>query len=86
VQAELAALDGVREIEEVRSGDGPAYRVKGDAGSDLRPAMYELARQRDWPLKELRREVRTLETVFNELATTSAADDQDPESGEEVVQ
>jgi hypothetical protein len=29
--------------------------------------IYDLARKEDWPLRELRRDVRTLETVFNEL-------------------
>jgi hypothetical protein len=46
--------------------DGRAYHVRGD-GVDLRPLLYEVARDRDWPLRELRREVRTLETVFGEL-------------------
>ena len=86
VQADLAALDGVRQVETVRSGDGASYRIKGARGSDLRPAVYELAREQAWPLKELRREVRTLETVFNELATTVAAGGEEPESGEEVTQ
>jgi ABC-2 type transport system ATP-binding protein len=43
---------------------------KGQAG-DLCPAIYNLAREHDWPLRELRRDVRTLETVFNELATAA---------------
>jgi hypothetical protein len=29
--------------------------------------LYGLARDQGWPLRELRREVRTLETVFGEL-------------------
>lgn len=36
---------------------------------DLRPAIYALAREKNWPLRELRRDVRTLEAAFNELAT-----------------
>ena len=86
VQAGLAGLDGVRQVETVRSGDGASYRIKGARGSDLRPAVYELAREQAWPLKELRREVRTLETVFNELATTVAVGKEKPESREEVAQ
>jgi len=50
----------------------PAYRVLGKDGSaDLAPAMYGLARERNWPVRELRQDVRTLESVFNELATSS---------------
>ena len=41
--------------------------------TDLCPAIYELAREHNWPLRELRRDVRTLETVFNELATAEVA-------------
>ena len=41
--------------------------IVGDTGVDLCPAIYDLAREEQWPLRELRRDVRTLETVFNEL-------------------
>ena len=61
-------------VEPVPSADGTAYRVRplgSSNGVDLRPAIYDLARDAGWPLKELRREVRTLEAVFNELATTA---------------
>jgi ABC-2 type transport system ATP-binding protein len=76
---DLKVLDGVRSVERFRSPDGPAYRVQASARSagvgarvsDLRPAVYGLARDKGWPLKELRRDVRTLEVVFNELATAA---------------
>jgi ABC-2 type transport system ATP-binding protein len=75
--SELKALDGVQSVEPVTIPDGFGYRVRARAGADqrsadLRPAIYDLARVSDWPLKELHREVRTLEAVFNELATTGA--------------
>ncbi|MCK6628822.1 MAG: ABC transporter ATP-binding protein [Anaerolineae bacterium] len=66
----LKALQGVRKVEPVHAADGyPAYRILGQDHTDLCPAIYDLARQENWPLRELRRDVRTLETVFNELAT-----------------
>lgn len=74
VERALRELPGVRDVEPMRSTDGfPAYRVLGKRrrGKDLCPAIYELARQHNWPLRELRRDVRTLEAVFNELATTA---------------
>lgn len=50
----------------------PTYRVLGKDGSaDLCPTIYDVARQEDWPVRELRQDVRTLESVFNELATSS---------------
>ncbi len=76
----LRKTDGVRTVEIEPSSSGAAYRIKAaersDADSeaspslDLRPAIYELVRDEGWPLVELRRDVRTLEAVFNELATT----------------
>jgi len=58
-----------------RSGQAPSTSStqlsrSGRGDADLCPAIYNLAREEGWPLRELRRDVRTLETVFNELATT----------------
>ncbi len=85
-EAALRSLKGVRDVESLKSHDGfPAFRVLGAPKADLTPAVYALARDNNWPLRELRRDVRTLETVFNQLATseddetsedeTSGADD-----------
>jgi ABC-2 type transport system ATP-binding protein len=66
----LRSLPGVRGIEPLRGSNGhPAYRILGMGEVDLCPAVYELARSENWPVRELRRDVRTLETVFNQLAT-----------------
>jgi ABC-2 type transport system ATP-binding protein len=74
VDKALRGLPNVRGVESVHQTDGfPAYRVLGVGQSDLCPAIYDLARRQDWPLRELRRDVRTLESVFNQLATTTAA-------------
>jgi len=67
----LKALPGVQAVESDLMADGREYRLRGAEGIDLRPAIYNLAREKNWPLLELGREVRTLETVFNELATTA---------------
>ncbi|MDA1190824.1 MAG: ATP-binding cassette domain-containing protein [Candidatus Poribacteria bacterium] len=65
----LKGLEGVSEVRTVQSRDGrPSFRVVGKENADLCPAIYDLARQRNWKLRELRRDVRTLEMVFNELA------------------
>jgi ABC-2 type transport system ATP-binding protein len=70
---DLKALAGVKTVEAHPTPDGQEYRVRGAEGVDLRSAIYGLAREKNWPLRELRRDVRTLETVFNEL--TSRSDD-----------
>jgi ABC-2 type transport system ATP-binding protein len=70
----LRDLGGVKGVERTQTPDGyPAYRVQGRGadGADLCPAIYNLAREQGWSLRELRRDVRTLETVFNELATAA---------------
>jgi ABC-2 type transport system ATP-binding protein len=73
IDSALRKLNGVRGIEALTTPDGfPAYRLLGTAKADLTPAVYNLAREQAWPLRELRRDVRTLETVFNQLATTAA--------------
>jgi ABC-2 type transport system ATP-binding protein len=70
VERSLRTLSGVRGIEPMRTPDGhPGYKVLGMGDVDLCPAIFELARENGWPLRELRRDVRTLETVFNQLAT-----------------
>jgi ABC-2 type transport system ATP-binding protein len=74
VTDDLKGLHGVQAVEATRTADGPAYRIRGTNGADLRPGIYELAREQDWPLRELRRDVRTLETIFNELATAAAVE------------
>jgi len=74
VDSALRNLTGVRGIERTRTPEGyPAYRVLGqDAeGAELGPRIYNLAREEGWPVRELRRDVRTLETVFNELAMSA---------------
>ncbi len=74
----LRSLPDVQGVERIRRDrprgqrDSLTYRVLGaDGNADLCPAIYDLARQRDWPVRELRQDVRTLESVFNELATSS---------------
>ncbi len=77
VSADLSGLDGAIAVECAPGADGHIYRVHTASGpdwpsagrSDLRPAIYALARDKGWPLKELRQDVRTLEMVFNELVT-----------------
>jgi ABC-2 type transport system ATP-binding protein len=74
VERALRKLPGVRGVEVMRSVDGfPAFRVLGQRaeGRDLCPLIYALAREQNWSLRELRPDVRTLETVFNEMATAA---------------
>jgi len=72
VESLLKTVEGVDTVEIARTPDGhPTYRVTGQNQVDLCPTIYNLARQNNWPVRELRRDTRTLETVFNQLATAS---------------
>ncbi len=70
----LRTLYGVRSVDAAHTDDGVSYRLRGTGKADLRPAIFGLAREKGWALRELRRDHRTLETVFNELVTTAAAE------------
>jgi len=70
----LLALAGVEALDVSDTVDGATYRLQTAGSSDLRPAIYGLARERGWPLKELRRDVRTLEAVFNDLAIAAGGE------------
>jgi ABC-2 type transport system ATP-binding protein len=65
-------LQGLRTVRKVeitgREHDTITFRVQGEDDRNLCPEIYRLAREHDWPLSELRQEVRTLEAVFHELA------------------
>ncbi len=77
-ESALRGLKNVRDVESFTSHDGfPAYRVLGAPKADLTPAVYALARDNGWPVRELRRDIRTLESVFNQLAVSEADDSTD---------
>jgi len=69
----LQGLPGARDVRTETFRDGRvAFVVHAEDDRDLCPAIFELAKRQDLPLRELRSETRTLETVFNELARESA--------------
>ncbi|MDQ3250157.1 MAG: ABC transporter ATP-binding protein [Chloroflexota bacterium] len=67
----LRSLAGVRAVEVLPPTNGHVtYRICGQDDADLCPAIYQLAQRQNWPLRELRSDRQTLETVFSQLATT----------------
>lgn len=68
VRKELLSIDGVRAVEVQDSGPFGAYQIQGSTDFDLTPQIYRLASQKGWPVRELRRDTPTLESVFNDLA------------------
>lgn len=68
VEEKLLELADVDSVEAYESPDGwPAYRII--SSEDICPVVYNLAWQENWAVRELRRDVMTLEAVFNQLAT-----------------
>lgn len=46
----------------------PQYYIQGKPNSDITPKIFQLSVENNWQVRELRREVHTLESIFNELA------------------
>jgi ABC-2 type transport system ATP-binding protein len=68
-ESAVRQVRGVKRAEQLPSTDGPSYRIYGEGNADLCPALFAAAAQMGWPVRELRADTRTLESVFNELAT-----------------
>lgn len=65
----LKGLQGVTSVEKLAGNNGHAtYRIVGQRNADLCPAIYQLASQQHWPVRELRSDRQTLESVFSQLA------------------
>jgi ABC-2 type transport system ATP-binding protein len=72
VSRDLRSMDGVKQVDMFRTPEGhPAFRVVPREDDNLSSMVYKLSKEKNWPVLELRRDTRTLETVFNELATTA---------------
>lgn len=72
VDRALHKLAGAEQVEQFRTPDGfPGYRLVGSKTADFCPQIYALAREHNWPVRELRQDTKTLESVFNELATAA---------------
>ncbi len=69
LRAALADAPGVRAVAIETDNDGPTtLSVEGDADVDLGQVLFEQAKANDWPLRELHRNTRTLESVFRTLS------------------
>jgi len=68
VKKELETIADVKSVSVLdRVGERTIFRVHAASATDLCPAIYDMARRQDWALTELKRDIRTLEAVFNEL-------------------
>jgi ABC-2 type transport system ATP-binding protein len=63
----VKALPGVREVEVGRAGSWARLVIQGDASADLRGDVFKLAVAKGWAVRELRREVGSLEDFFVQI-------------------
>jgi ABC-2 type transport system ATP-binding protein len=69
IEGDIHKLEGINHVDRFTTIDGyPAFRISTDLERDMNLAIFKLAGENNWPLRELRQDIRTLETVFNELA------------------
>jgi ABC-2 type transport system ATP-binding protein len=66
-----AVWENLPEVErfELTPGDGPYFRcaLTPRAGLDLRPVIFGIARENDWPLRELTRSRHSLEDIYMQV-------------------
>jgi len=65
--AAVRALKGVTDVATTRHGNWTRLAITTSAGSDLRADVAALAASKGWPLRELRREVASLEDFFVQI-------------------
>ena len=67
----IQTVDGVRQVDDVREDKSGrmSVAVTADSSCDVRPAIFDLAKTRDWTLYELHQETRSLEDLFRELTS-----------------
>ena len=72
VADQLGALAGVRSVDEVLRGEGRVtVTLTADGSRDLRPLIFELAKNQGWTLYELHQQAGSLEALFRQLTTAA---------------
>ena len=70
IQRALAAKKGVSRADLLPRAEAEvSLRLEGEQGIDLGEVVYDCAREHGWPLRELAKNIRTLESVFRELSS-----------------
>ena len=63
----LRGIEGVRDVAVADGEDGVEVRISAEKHVDLGPTVFQVAAANNWPVRELRNEVQTLESVFRAL-------------------
>lgn len=73
ITSDLAKIPSVTHVRQSSAHQGVTFEISSDARHDICPELFQAACMHNWPVLELRRRERTLETVFNELAREGEA-------------
>jgi ABC-2 type transport system ATP-binding protein len=65
--AAVKAIAGVKDVEAADAGNWTRLVIQGDPTNDLRALVYQTISQKGWQLRELRREVGSLEDFFVQI-------------------
>ena len=63
----IRSLRGVRKVEHARADGWTRMTISGDPDADPRAELFALAASKKWQLRELRREVGSLEDFFVQI-------------------
>ena len=63
----VESVSGVRKVDVARTGNWARLSVRGDENADCRSAVFALVSDKGWELRELRREVGSLEDFFVQI-------------------
>jgi len=71
----LSALPGVRKVADEEQLGAPwrRFTLRVEPGNDVRDAVLELAMKQNWRIREMHRQLPTLEDVFVEFAMNAGA-------------
>ena len=67
LSTEIKKISGVSSVKERLDDDFTSFTVSYSNSVDLRPDVFNLIKERDWVLYEMKQEYLSLENVFKEL-------------------
>ena len=71
VEIELSKITGVRKVAaEISENGWQRFTVRVEARADIREVISELAMKKGWQIRELHRDLPSLEDVFVELTSS----------------
>ena len=66
----LASIAGVKDVAESSDGDWNIFKLRLDANAKPGEEIMKLARERNWPVRDMHQKSATLEDVFADLTTS----------------